>query len=119
MMATMDDKPRELMMTAIIRAKMCEEIAIAKRLPRSEAFFTAGLFSVLDAMLDSTMDDVLKLLPVSEEIAQALVGKGRVGQVLDFTLGYERSEWDRLAELTDALGLDPPTIRNAYLSAVQ
>ena len=119
MMATMDDKPRELMMTAIIRAKMCEEIAIAKRLQRSEAFFTAGLFSVLDAMLDSTMEDVLKLLPVSEEIAQALVGEGRVGQVLDFTLGYERSDWDRLAELTDELGLDPATIRNAYLGAVQ
>ena len=120
MMATMDDKPRELMMTAIIRAKMCEELASAKGLRPSEAFFTAGLFSVLDAMLDTTMDNVLKLLPVSDEISQALVaGEGPLGQVLNFTLGYERSEWDRLAELSGKLRLEPATIRSAYMTAVQ
>lgn len=47
MLASMDDKPRELMVTAIIRAKMCEQLAEAQHVRNAEQFFTVGLFSVL------------------------------------------------------------------------
>ncbi len=119
MLASMDDKPRELMVTAIIRAKMCEQLAEAQHVRNAEQFFTVGLFSVLDAMLDCLMADVLEKLPLSEETTAALLNhEGLLGKILDFTLAYERSEWDRLAELTTQLRLDPATIRSAYLKAV-
>ena len=52
MLASMDDKPRELMITVIIRAKMCEQLAEAQHIRNAEHFFTVGLFWLLDPMLD-------------------------------------------------------------------
>jgi EAL and modified HD-GYP domain-containing signal transduction protein len=119
MLASMDDKPRELMLTAIIRAKMCEVLAdkVGLRLP--ERLFTVGLLSVLDAMLDSTMEDVLERLPLSEEVAKALLTKeDTLGKVLDFAISYEQDSWDNLSELAGDLKIDMPMAREAYLTAL-
>ena len=108
------------MITAIIRAKMCEQLAEAQHIRNTEQFFTVGLFSVLDAMLDCLMKDVLEKLPLGEEVAGALLNhEGVLGQVLDFTSAYERSEWEQVAELTEQLRLNPGAIRSAYLRAVR
>ena len=120
MLASMDDKPRELMVTGIVRAKMCEELATANGFSTSERFFTVGLFSVLDAMLDSRMEDILEKLPLSKEISQALITHEELlGNMLDFTIAYEQGNWERLAEVGSALELDPPAIRTAYMNAVK
>ena len=120
MMASMDDKPRELMVTGIVRAKMCEELAVANGFSMGEQFFTVGLFSVLDAMLDSRMEDVLDKLPLSDEIVQALITHEELlGRMLDFTIAYEQANWERLAEVGKTLKLDPPAIRKAYMNAVK
>ncbi len=120
MLASMDDKPRELMVTGIVRAKMCEELAAANGFPLSEQFFTVGLFSVLDAMLDSPMEDVLDRIPLSDEIAHALITHEELlGRILNFTIAYERGDWERLSEFGKALKLDPPGIRNAYINAIR
>ena len=120
MLATMDDKPRELMVTGIVRAKMCEQLAALTGIGTTERFFTTGLFSVLDAMLDSKMEDVLERLPLSEEIVQALLTREEVlGRMLDFTIAYEQGDWQRLAEIGGSLKLEPPSIRQAYMGAVK
>ena len=120
MLASMDDKPRELMVTGIVRAKMCEELAAANGLSMGEQFFTVGLFSVLDAMLDSRMEDALDQLPLSDEIVQALITHEELlGRMLDFTIAYEQGDWERLAEVGSTLKLDPPAIRKAYMNAVK
>ena len=112
MLATMDDKPRELMVTGIVRAKMCEQLAELTGIRMPERFFTTGLFSVLDAMLDSKMENVLERLPLSEEIVQALLTREEIlGRMLDFTIAYEQGDWQRLAEIGSSLKLDPPSIR--------
>ena len=120
MLATMDDKPRELMVTGIVRAKMCEQLAELTGFRMPERFFTTGLFSVLDAMLDSKMENVLERLPLSEEFVQALLTREEVlGRMLDFTIAYEQGDWQRLAEIGGALKVDPPSIRQAYMGAVK
>ena len=119
LLASMDDKPRELMVTGIVRAKMCEELADASGFPMGERFFTVGLFSVLDAMLDRRMEDVLDQLPLSDEVIQALLTRREpLGCVLNFTIAYERGDWEQLAEIGNALKLDPPSIRKAYMNAI-
>ncbi len=119
MLATMDDKPRELIVTAVVRAKMCEALAESLRLPATDQFFTVGLFSVLDAMLDATLAEVLERLPLTEQITQALgQHDGPLGQVLEFAIAYERSEWARLGDLTEQLKLAPADIRRAYFESV-
>jgi c-di-GMP phosphodiesterase len=99
-MADIDDKPNELIVTALVRAKMCE-LASAQRPQRErEEYFTTGMFSVVDALLDSPMDVVLASLPLSDEIKDALHHHlGPKGVVLKAVLNYERANFDDLRAL--------------------
>ena len=54
--AEVGDKPRELFVTALIRARFCQSAGDPSDGPPSE-LFTLGLFSVLDALTDTPMCD--------------------------------------------------------------
>ena len=53
-----EDKPRELAITAAVRARMCESLAETSS-QHPQTAFTVGLFSVLDAVLDRPMAQAL------------------------------------------------------------
>ncbi len=115
MVAKMEDKPRELMITAIVRAAMCERLAMSAKAGRKETFFTVGLLSVLDALLDRPMAEAVRKLPLSEEVRDALLRhKGRPGQALNCVLAYERGEWDQVW----FEGLPDMTVRGHYLDSL-
>jgi len=100
-MAQIDDKPYELLLTSLIRARMCETLGKAAGQPGSSAF-TTGLFSTLDALTDQPLGNVLSSLPLADEINQALLEhEGTLGQLLSLVLAY---------------GAAP---REAYLEAVE
>jgi c-di-GMP phosphodiesterase len=110
-----DDKPHELMTTAAVRARMCELLGTRLGMP-AEACFTVGLISALDALLDLPMEEVIRELPLSQDIAAALTArKGPYGPLLHCVVRYERGEWEGLGS---DLPLDRITIRDAYLEAV-
>jgi EAL and modified HD-GYP domain-containing signal transduction protein len=111
----LNDKPHELMVTAMVRARMCEALAHAKGQERAEAYFTSGLFSVVDALTDTPMEQVIRGLPLADEIREALIGRGGpCGEVLAGVIAYEQGEWEKV----DALELATDTIRGAYLDAL-
>ncbi|HLA75596.1 MAG TPA: HDOD domain-containing protein [Gammaproteobacteria bacterium] len=115
LLSSIDNKPHELMQTALVRAKMSETLATALQQDNKESFFTVGLFSVLDALMDNSMEEVLKSLPMSDEIAHALLDRaGMLGKILDCVIKYERGEWDGL----DCIGLEHDKITHAYLEAL-
>jgi c-di-GMP phosphodiesterase len=114
-MADIDDKPNELVVTALVRAKMCELAAASRPAREREEYFTTGMFSVVDALLDSPMDVVLASLPLSDEIKDALHHHlGPKGVVLKAVLGYERARFD------DLKALAPPGVsgQEIYNSAI-
>ena len=87
MFSKMEDKPRELMITAIVRAAMCERLASSADEGPRETFFTVGLLSVLDALMDRPMGEALEELPVSNEIRSALIDReGSRGEALECAL---------------------------------
>lgn len=114
-LSRVDDKPIELMVTAVVRGKMCELLAQALKFEPEDACFTVGLLSVLDALLDMPMNRIINSLALSDQITDALLEfKGTPGDILRCVLNYERSNWDNVA-----LGnLDPDLIKDAYLQAV-
>jgi len=110
-----DDKPDELIDIALIRAKMCEILTelIDKKLKNSG--FLAGLFSVLGVMLEMPLEEVLKELPLSDIVKDALIDrKGPVGQILSCVISYERGEWDEVMEIS----IEPEKISDSYLEAL-
>lgn len=115
LLANIDDKPHELLMTALLRAKMCELLGEQIGKTNKDAFFTVGLFSPLDALLDMTMDEALSTLPLSENIKAALTGHdGVLGSVCCSVIAYERAEWDKIS----LPGLPDEKISHAYLDAL-
>ena len=115
MLSRMEDRPRELMMTAVVRAKMCESLAEMSNLAPKATYFTVGLLSVLDAVLDCSMAHAVSLLPLSRHINDALLyGKGDLGGVLRSAIAYERGDWR--GARSHKLGL--MRIRDSYLASL-
>jgi len=114
MLTSMDDKPKELIYTSLIRAKMCEMLGVREGYKNREAFFTVGLFSALDAFLDCSMKDALELLPLSQEIRDALLlHRGPLGEVLQYVLTYEQA-----LDTLDLTRIQGDTLRNTYLDSI-
>ena len=115
LLARIDTKPHELLRTAMVRAKMCEQLGQAMGQDGSETFFLVGLFSVLDALLDHPLPEVLAALPLADAISQALLHhEGVLGATLRCVLAYERGTWEEVHDL----GLAPEVLMHAYLAAI-
>ena len=74
----LDNNVPELVTTAFVRAKLCERLAGEARIGGADSFFTVGLFSLMDAMMGTPMDDLLETLPFSSEVKAALVERDGV-----------------------------------------
>ena len=72
-LASVDDKPTELTVTALIRARFCELAGEQLNIASSAELFTLGLFSVIDAMMDAPMHDVVASIPLADDVREALV----------------------------------------------
>jgi EAL and modified HD-GYP domain-containing signal transduction protein len=88
--ASVDEKPRELIETALVRARFCEIAGEGNK----DQLFTLGLFSVVDALMDAPMEDVLASMPFPDEMRQALIKRtGPKGELLEVALSFERGEF--------------------------
>ena len=82
--------PREVLVTANIRGRMCETLAKANPAIEAETSFTVGLFSVLDALAGRPMEEILEELPLSDDVKAALLHRqGPLGANLQTVLDYE------------------------------
>lgn len=114
--AGLGNKPAELVIQAMQRAKMCELLAQTAKRPQTEAYFTVGLFSLLEALMDAPLEKILDSLPFSEDIRNALLRlEGPYGEALACVIAYEkgdflRARFDRLA---------PSQMTEAYLASAR
>jgi EAL and modified HD-GYP domain-containing signal transduction protein len=113
MISGVDGKTSELATTALVRAKTCERLAAG----RSDAptAFLVGLLSVLDAVFDAPLPELVQQLPLADEVAAAVVTHdGDLGWLLDTAIAYERAD---SVLLTGAAG-EPGALLDAYAHAV-
>lgn len=121
-MANLGDKPVELSIAALTRARMCEVIAtVMNSQPRQESFFTVGLLSTLDAFMDAPLETLLGNISLSAPLNEALLNHlGDEGKVLDIVEHYERAEWDMIDwNYLTTRSIDPEKLSHIYLDALQ
>ena len=112
-------KPDELIRMSLIRGRFLEIYALQndKEL-ESHLFFMAGLFSLLDVMMDISMKDVLSQLSLPGFVSQSLTGNGLAAQLLKALEAYEKSDWQTALTLSMALDIDARQLIANYLDAL-
>lgn len=114
------DKPTELLVTSLIRARFCELAAphVGLESRRSELFLL-GLFSLLDAMVDRPLGELLDEIMVAEDIKRALLGeKNKLRYLLGLIVAFERGRWRVLPSLAAKVGLAEDELPEIYQEAV-
>ncbi len=92
MVAGFDDKPIDLARQALIRARMAEALGRHAKLAPDQ-MFTAGLLSLLDAILDRPLRDVMAELSVAPLVKQALEGgQTQAAKILDTVRHQNRGD---------------------------
>ena len=110
-----NDKPVELLISALVRAQFCQYLALTDDANASSCY-TVGLLSILDQLLDMSMPDILNELPLSEKVKDALLHHtGREGEALSCALAYEQHRWDEVSYR----GLKSEEICEYYLQSTE
>lgn len=114
------DKPVELVVQAASRARLCESLAGPARLEgRATDLFLAGLFSMLDAVLDLPLEEALDAVPLAADVREALLGEpGVLRSALEVAASYERADWDGAVSAASDLHLDDAELPRLYREAV-
>ncbi len=110
-----DNRPSELILTALVRAKMCE-LLTQKVGQEDESAFLVGLFSALDALLETPIQEVISTIPLADHVTRAILKKeGIMGEALQCVLTYEHADWD----LAKFCNLSPFELTSCYAQAIQ
>jgi EAL and modified HD-GYP domain-containing signal transduction protein len=106
--------------TAITRGRLCELLG-AHHLSKSEQdnLFITGVFSLLDALLESPMDQVLERIALPESVVDALLSRsGIYGPILALAEACESGDASRIESIAESLFLSPDQVNEAHLKAL-
>ena len=115
-LSKMTDRPQHLLNTAVHRARLCE--LLAREYPDTipERAFSAGLFSVLDALLGRPMRELIADLCLDDRLATAITDhRGPEGRLLAAVLAYERGDFAACAQR----GVRLVNVANVYWHAAE
>ena len=116
-----DEVAGGLLRLPLLRAMFCELVGKKIGMYRdTHELFLLGLLSVMDALLNMRMVDVLVEIPVDEEIKKALLGKSsRYRPIFEVVLDYESGTWEQLVHSARHAGLHEEYLPDLYLRSVR
>jgi c-di-GMP-related signal transduction protein len=113
------NKSSELVLSALVRARFCELLS-AKIQHGDSDLFLMGLLSLMDAILETSMDRVLESVPLDHESKAVLLGgASRLRPLYQLMLARESGEWERAAELGSQLHLNESEVAENHWQAMQ
>lgn len=113
------DKTSDLVLSALVRGRFGE--LLAPRIPHGESdLFLLGLLSLIDAMLEAPMAEVLEKIPLDHATKAVLLGQPTpLRPVFQLMLAHECGEWEAAATLSESLHLDSEEVASCYWQAQQ
>jgi c-di-GMP phosphodiesterase len=119
----LDNKPKSLFASTLLRARLGQAMAEHAHddAINADTQFTAGLLSTLDAYLDMNLEDILKGLPISANLKDAILHRqGASGMLLDTAVAFdqaalERIDWSQLS----GLGIASNTAQDLYIDSLR
>jgi len=120
-MSMADDKPTELVVSSLIRAKLCDQLSEPLNLPEHQSnLFLLGLFSLLDVLMSRPIEEILQEITVDDDLLAALSGEaGKLRNILDLVIAIEKGQWEQVSDLAKTLQLDEAILANVYIEAIK
>jgi len=116
------EKPTELLIQSLVRARFCSLMSIELELPENPpTSFLLGLFSMLDALLDQTMENLVGKLPVGQELRDALCKKNidsTMGLQMRACFAFEEANWDEIDYIALQFELTGERLYTLYYEAM-
>ncbi len=117
------DKPSELITHSLVRARFMEMLLQFTGAGVEERAFLVGLFSLLDALLDLPLNEVLAELDLDPAVAAVLLDevgpdKSPLSTLYKLVGRYEAGDWDEVSRLANHAGISPALVNQAYCEAL-
>lgn len=114
-----DKKPKELYGLSLQRAQFCQRMSRYQAFEgHTEQAFMIGLFSLLDALLDLSLENLVEQLPLCKSIKVALLRReGPYGTLLALEESFEHADWQQIDEHCADLGLSVEQVRTELTEA--
>ena len=115
------ENANELVKVSLQRARFCELICNANGYSgKAFSAYMAGLFSVMDAILNCPMEVIIKDLYISEEVKDGLTKEGNIiNSILKLAISYEKGGWEETGEYAKKLNVDINSIPEIYLETLK
>lgn len=114
------NKPDELIRVSLVRAKFCELLGNHPgRSSETSELFTLGLFSLIDAIMDDSMENLMSQIPLSSNIKEVLISRtGDLSGYLSLVESYERGDWGEIEEAANIMGIDQSHLPRQYMESL-
>lgn len=115
-----EDRPRELVVTTLVRARFCELLSQRTQVGDEQSLFLAGLFSGVDALVGRTLEELLQLVPLPVEVTQVLAGDASPeSDVLRLVTSYEQARWRDVGTAAARLGMAEDRVPTLFRQALE
>lgn len=115
-----DDSPDILMQRAAERGRIMELLSKegGEKTDQEHAFMT-GVFSMLDILMETPLEELLKSVSLPQPVEDALLEReGRLGALLDLVCATERRDFAGVQQMLSSLGIAPGTLSRFQLDAI-
>lgn len=111
----------ELIKVSLQRAKLCELICNMSEYKNNVySAYMVGLFSVMDAILNCSIEVILKELYIDDEIKEGLIEKDNfLNKILKLAINYEKGQWENVEFYTKEIGVNDNKLTEAYIDAIK
>ena len=113
------DRPSALISLSLERARFCEMAGPLLGESHTEQYML-GLLSLLDAILQSPMDALVKSLPLRDQAKEALLGAdNQVALPLNLARSFEAGDWSPCAEAARRLRISEEQLATMYMESLK
>ncbi|HVP52522.1 MAG TPA: HDOD domain-containing protein [Terriglobales bacterium] len=111
--------PSDLVLSALVRARFCELLALGMRHGNSDLFLV-GLLSLMDAILGMPMAMVLEGIALDRATRAVLLGQSSpLTPIYDLMLAQENAQWEKVEQLSSELRLRGGLVAECHWKAMQ
>ncbi len=114
-----EGKPTELVRLSLHRAKFCEQLAEQTQFKQHiSSAFLVGMLSLIDAMMDADIDELVGKMHLADNIKEALlVNKGWLADFVKLCHQLEKANWNDMEKTCKRFSTDTHAVLQTYLES--